>query len=117
MVGKKNAVQVVVFMLDDPGFYAWVFFFQLFSFFVHVGNPDVFFSSYIFMDAGDAETSFIPVGFIAPAFEDMCIDECFAEAFAIGIYFFKGVGIDGEDADVASYLGAASPTPSASSMV
>ena len=77
MICKQNTFQVIVFVLDDPGFNTAKLLFVFLSLLVHIADSYTVGSFDVFVDAGDTDTSFVAADFISPTFEDMRIDKGF----------------------------------------
>ena len=104
MICKQNTFQVIIFVLDDPGFNTAKLLFVFLSLLVHIADSYTVGAFDVFVDAGDTDTSFVAADFISPTFEDMRIDKGFSETFTIRIHFFESICIDNEYTDISSDL-------------
>lgn len=90
MVDKKDALEVVVFMLKHPCLDPGHFFVAFTKTFIHVPDPNLFRPEGILPNAGNGKASFIEIaGFIAEI-QDFGIDVSFPD-FCIGGVRIQGI--------------------------
>src|SRR3989338_3515060 len=65
VIGKQNAFDMIVFMLNDPGFITVKFFFLQLPVLVEIRNLNAFFAHHFFPDFRDTETTFGKSPFLA----------------------------------------------------